>query len=97
MKKKMHELKADKQYFADTWSGTKRFELRFDDRDYQVGDYLKLKETEYSAHEMEEGQPLIYTGNEVSLQVTNKLENHVGLKNGWCILSVIEVSRGLKS
>lgn len=40
---KTHELKLDVIYFDDVKSGKKNFEIRKNDRDYQVGDILELK------------------------------------------------------
>lgn len=40
----IHELKIDPKYFAAVRSGEKRFELRRNDRDFCVGDYLALNE-----------------------------------------------------
>lgn len=37
-----HEVKIDECYFENVVSGRKRFEIRYDDRDYQVGDWLIL-------------------------------------------------------
>ena len=39
---KIHELKLDTEYFDDVKSGLKTFEIRKNDRDYQVGDLLSL-------------------------------------------------------
>ncbi|EEJ42664.1 DUF3850 domain-containing protein [Leuconostoc mesenteroides] len=39
---KIHELKLDTFYFYDVKSGLKTFEIRKNDRDYQVGDVLAL-------------------------------------------------------
>jgi ASC-1-like (ASCH) protein len=39
-----HELKVMPQYFQRIVTGQKTFEIRFNDRDYQVGDTLFLKE-----------------------------------------------------
>lgn len=41
---KMHELKTDPEPFAKTKKGRKPLELRRDDRDFQPGDYLLLRE-----------------------------------------------------
>lgn len=40
---KTHELKLDVKYFEDVKSGKKNFEIRKNDRDFQVGDVLELK------------------------------------------------------
>ncbi len=40
---KTHELKLDIKYFDDVKSGKKNFEIRKNDRDFQVGDVLELK------------------------------------------------------
>lgn len=37
---KLHELKIKEEYFKDIRSGKKTFELRKNDRDYQVGDLI---------------------------------------------------------
>ncbi|MTD42482.1 DUF3850 domain-containing protein [Erwinia sp. CPCC 100877] len=42
--KNIHELKILPQYFDAVVSGRKRFEIRKNDRDYQVGDLLILNE-----------------------------------------------------
>ncbi len=39
---KIHELKLDEEYFDDVKSGLKTFEIRKNDRNYQVGDLLAL-------------------------------------------------------
>ncbi|MFH7619636.1 DUF3850 domain-containing protein [Leuconostoc mesenteroides] len=43
---KIHELKLDTEYFDDVNSGLKTFEIRKNDRDYQVGDLLSLSRFE---------------------------------------------------
>ena len=40
---KTHELKLDTRYFDKVKSGLKNFEIRKNDRDFQVGDILELK------------------------------------------------------
>lgn len=41
---KVHELKTHPQYYNAVVSGKKTFEIRENDRDYQVGDLLVLRE-----------------------------------------------------
>ena len=40
----VHELKTLNPFFEDVWSGLKDFEVRKNDRNYKVGDRLKLIE-----------------------------------------------------
>ena len=37
---KLHRIKLDIAYYDDVMSGTKTFEIRKDDRDYEVGDLV---------------------------------------------------------
>lgn len=75
----VHELKILPQYFEMVANGSKRFELRKDDRDYKVGDLLVLKE--YDGKD--------YTGRKLSAYlITYILRNcsEYGLQDGYCIL-----------
>lgn len=38
-----HGLKTIEPYFSDIWLGKKTFDVRFNDRNYKVGDILYLK------------------------------------------------------
>lgn len=40
----IHQLKCESRYFEDTASGIKPFEVRLNDRDFKVGDFLALNE-----------------------------------------------------
>jgi hypothetical protein len=46
----MHNLKCWPEYFPAVLSGEKPFELRFNDRDFRVGDGLRLQEFEPCHH-----------------------------------------------
>ena len=74
----IHELKILPEYFEAVDSLHKQFELRKDDRDYKVGDFLLLKE-------FEEGT---YTGRRAFFQISYILRNgpQDGLADGYCIL-----------
>ncbi|HAM2078072.1 TPA: DUF3850 domain-containing protein [Listeria monocytogenes] len=47
---KTHELKILSEYYWDIVEGRKTFEIRKNDRDFQVGDYLILKEFKREKH-----------------------------------------------
>ena len=84
-----HRLKTDPAQYLSTILWQKPFELRFDDRNYQVGDSIILEETVFSAAEMAAGAPLRYTGRRVSAKIASKLKGHTGLEPGWCVLGVV--------
>lgn len=77
-----HELKTWQSYFHALADGTKTFELRRDDRGFQVGDTLRLRETEYGSGR--------YTGREERRVITYILrrEEDLGLIDGFAILSL---------
>jgi len=75
-----HELKIPPQYFEEVWNETKTFELREDDRNYKVGDTLRLLEFDYGT----------YTGRECNRTISYILRNveQYGLKKGFVILAM---------
>ena len=77
----IHELKIKSNYFELVKHEQKKFELRKDDRDFNVGDVLKLNEID------ENGNP---TGNYVKRKVMYILRDcpEYGLQDGYCILSL---------
>jgi hypothetical protein len=84
-----HELKTDPDVFQALTEGEKTYEIRRDDRGFQVGDILILRETEYSGEQMFAGAPLEYTGRHAVRRVTHALRGpQYGLSEGWVILSV---------
>lgn len=77
----IHALKIQPKYFTEVLHGKKKFELRKDDRGYQVGDLVTLQE--YSNGE--------YTGREIkNIPIIYILRNcpEYGLKEGYCILGL---------
>ena len=75
-----HELKIRPEYFLAVFCGSKRFELRKDDRGYKVGDYLLFKEFKDGAYT---GRTLMPHG-----PIRYILRNcpEYGLKEGYCII-----------
>ena len=73
-----HEVKILPEYFEAVRTGEKFFELRKDDRGYQVGDIIVLQEYADGA----------YTGAELCLRIRYILRNcpQYGLMEGYCIL-----------
>lgn len=90
----MHELKTDPIPFCDLWDGVKTFEFRLDDRDYKITDRLVLRETVFSAAEMQcADRPLGYTGRRIEALILYKLKGCKGMHPGYCILSIIVLKR----
>ena len=87
---KEHVLKTDHVVFQDVLDGNKTFEIRFNDRDYQVGDLVILKETEFTGEQMKSGQPLVYTGREIQKRISYVLSGY-GLHEGWVILGIQDI------
>ena len=83
-------LKTDPAVFQDVLEGKKTFEIRFNDRGYQVGDLIVLKETKFTGQQMGEGRPLIYTGREMQKQISYILSGY-GLQDGWVILGITDL------
>lgn len=78
----IHELKTWPYYYRMVVSGKKRFELRNDDRKFEPGDYLHLRE--YVASEDK------YTGEECIIMVNDVIRNKEvpGLEEGYCIITI---------
>lgn len=83
---KYHELKTDPAVFAAVAAGTKTHEIRFNDRDFQIGDVLHLRETVATGEAMRAGAPLEYTGRQAMREVSH-IQTGYGLVDGWVILS----------
>lgn len=86
---KVHHLKTWPPHFQEVRDGKKTFELRLNDRNFQVGDFLVLEE-----YEPDKG----YTGRSTARRITHILTDWFGLVSGFCILSLdasheIEVER----
>jgi len=67
-----HDLKVWPEFFGPIERGEKLFELRRDDRDFKVGDWLKLRE--WKPADIEAAQPSCYTGARVMRRIAYVLE-----------------------
>lgn len=75
-----HELKILPEYFKAVKSGLKNFELRYNDRGFEVGDTVILRE-------YIDGK---YTGHRFFLSISYILDGgQYGLPDGYCIFSWI--------
>ena len=76
----VHELKIKPEYYRDVVSGDKTFEIRKNDRNYQVGDLLVLSE-------FRNGD---LTGSCVRCIVSYLIKGseELGLDKDWCVLGI---------
>lgn len=79
-----HELKTWPDYWLSVESGAKPFEVRRNDRGFQPGDVLRLREWNPESEE--------YTGREVWRRVTYVLRDaeRFGLQDGFVVLGIVE-------
>ncbi|MNE84633.1 hypothetical protein D3C80_1815570 [compost metagenome] len=84
----IHELKTWPEHFENVWNLSKPFELRKNDRNYQLGDILILKEFEWQNQK--------YTGRVQNVEVTSILKNFKGIEKGYCILGIEHCNRKIK-
>lgn len=97
---KVHELKCWPPFYWEVERGEKTFELRYNDRDYQVDELVWLREWVPSqevapSYDAEAGgwHDPGYTGESCLLRITYVLKNvpiehHPGLQPGYVILGV---------
>jgi len=77
----IHKLKTWQPYFSEVMSGIKRFEVRKDDRNFNVGDILILEEYDQELQEL--------TGMVCKAIVIYKLPGgSFGIEKGYCVLGI---------
>ena len=77
-------MKILSEYYSAVVSGAKKFEVRYNDRDYKVGDILLLREFD----------GLRYTGRNTCVKVTYVLHGGAyGLAEGYVILSITKLKK----
>lgn len=84
---KIHELKTWPEYFHAVRTGIKTFELRINDRNFQIGDILKLQEWNPKTK--------LYTNNFIFVEITYMLEGVFNLPKDIVIMSIKEVNNEL--
>jgi hypothetical protein len=85
MTKKIHELKTWCEPFEAVWSGLKTYEIRKNDRGFQHGDTLCLREWDRHTEQ--------YTGRVVTAEVGFATEGTWGLPPDLCVMSLLTVVR----
>jgi len=79
----IHALKTTPKYFEDVISGKKPFEVRKNDRDFRVCDYVALNEYDIDKPERER-----YSGRSALLQISYILDNAEYCKDGYVVLGL---------
>lgn len=80
--KKHHDLKCYPQHFQPVFDRTKTFEIRKNDRDFQVGDTVTLHEYEYDHGDK-------YTGRTISAYIGHI--NDFAQSPGYVVFSLLNV------
>lgn len=75
----IHKIKITSDYYIADKNMTKSFEVRKNDRNYQVGDILELREWQNNK----------YTGQTIRRKITYILNNQNYCKEGFVILGII--------
>lgn len=78
-----HNIKLDKKYYDLVCKNIKTFEIRYNDRNYKVGDYLKLEE--YDTYNK------LYTGRSSVRLITYILDDFIGLQPGYIVMSIADI------
>ena len=79
---KEHRLKTWPEFYVPLAAGLKTAEIRFNDRDFSIGDRLYLEEWEPSTK--------TFTGNLQIRHISHILRDHPGLTPGYALLSFRE-------
>lgn len=75
----IHQLKTTENYFKDICSGDKNFEVRNNDRNFTVGDFLALNEIDKNKE---------YTGKCCLAEVSYILSDKDYCKKGYVVLGI---------
>lgn len=79
MENKLHELKIYPKYFNAVLDGSKTFEIRKNDRWFQVGDNILLREWDN----------IKYSGRTIYAEITYILDDKfIGLEDGYVALGI---------
>lgn len=82
-KPRVHELKCWPSSFQPILDGVKTFEFRKNDRDYQVGDVLHLREWHPHLHAWTD------PGRQLYRRVECILKGEFGVPDGYCVMAIV--------
>ena len=74
----IHKLKTLQPFYDEVDLGSKKFEVRKNDRNFKVGDFMVLQEWKLEGH--------FYTGEEVKTVITYILDDETYCKDGFIII-----------
>jgi len=77
----IHELKILPNYFEEVIAEAKTYEVRFNDRNFQEGDTVILKEWFRTSQR--------YSGRKLEFKIGFVLSDFEGLKEGWVVFSLL--------
>lgn len=85
-----HKLKCHNVYFEALWDGTKMLDMRYNDRDYQVGDALIQREYDPDIQ--------TFSGRWMMMRVTHIVHaiDYPGLAPGYVAMSIADIVRYTK-
>lgn len=82
----IHQLKIESKYFQKIVEGLKTYEVRKNDRNFHVGDYLGLNEI--TPHPCNADGEHKETGNFVLVKVLDVFSDNRFIKDGYVIMSI---------
>ena len=82
----LHNLKIEPRWFKQIKDNTKRYEIRLNDRNYKVGDTLKLNEIGTDCYELRVVSSILYS-----------TDFPKGLQENYCIMSLCTIDEVLSS
>lgn len=82
-----HHLKTNLEVFQFSWEGIKTFEVRYNDRNFLIGDLLVLRENVTDGN----GGHLSYTGRYINAKISYVLYGKYGVPKGMAILQLVNL------
>ncbi|HEY9792106.1 MAG TPA: DUF3850 domain-containing protein [Candidatus Obscuribacterales bacterium] len=84
---KLHQLRTESEFYKAIENGSKRFEIRQNDRNFKPNDYLRLDEI---AVDPDNGRGT-YTGQSLIARVGYVMADERFVKAGYCVMQLKEV------